>query len=38
VRKALVDAYADVKSLAPDAAELAVRALEREHRYLQDVY
>jgi sulfite reductase (NADPH) flavoprotein alpha-component len=38
VRKALVDAYADVKSLAPDAAEHAVRALEREHRYLQDVY
>ncbi len=38
VRTMLVRAYADVKALAPDAAEEAVRALDREHRYLQDVY
>jgi sulfite reductase (NADPH) flavoprotein alpha-component len=38
VRSALVRAYADVKALAPEAAEQAVRALERGKRYLQDVY
>jgi sulfite reductase (NADPH) flavoprotein alpha-component len=38
VRRALVSAYADVKSLPPEAAEQAVRGLEREHRYRQDVY
>jgi sulfite reductase (NADPH) flavoprotein alpha-component len=38
VRTALVSAFADVKALAPDAAEDAVAALEREKRYLQDTY
>lgn len=38
VRTALVNAYADVKSLSPEAAEQAVATLEREKRYLQDVY
>jgi sulfite reductase (NADPH) flavoprotein alpha-component len=38
VRKALVRAFADVKGLAPDAAEAAVRELEKSRRYLQDVY
>jgi sulfite reductase (NADPH) flavoprotein alpha-component len=38
VRAALVRAYADVKALAPGAAEQAVRAIERGKRYLQDVY
>jgi sulfite reductase (NADPH) flavoprotein alpha-component len=38
VRATLVRAYADVKSLAQDAAENAVATLERERRYLQDVY
>jgi sulfite reductase (NADPH) flavoprotein alpha-component len=38
VRSALVRAYADVKSLAPEAAEQAVAALERDKRYLQDTY
>ncbi len=38
VRAALVAAYADVKALSAEAAEQAVRELEREHRYLQDVY
>jgi sulfite reductase (NADPH) flavoprotein alpha-component len=38
VRAALVRAHADVKALAPDAAEQAVRAIERCKRYLQDVY
>jgi len=38
VRAALVRAYAEVKSLAADAAEQAVVALEREHRYLTDTY
>jgi sulfite reductase (NADPH) flavoprotein alpha-component len=38
VRAMLVRAYADVKSLAPEAAEQAVRDIEREKRYLQDVY
>ena len=34
----LVRAYADVKSLSPEAAEQAVAALERDKRYQQDVY
>jgi sulfite reductase (NADPH) flavoprotein alpha-component len=38
VRAALVRAYADVKSLAAEAAEEAVRRLEAGRRYLQDVY
>ena len=38
VRAALVRAYADVKALAPEAAEQAVVTLEREKRYLQDTY
>ena len=38
VRAALVRAYADVKALSPEAAEDAVRTLERGKRYLQDVY
>jgi sulfite reductase (NADPH) flavoprotein alpha-component len=38
VRAALVRAYADVKALPPEAAEQAVRAIERGKRYLQDVY
>ncbi len=38
VRSALVRAYADVKRLPPEAAEQAVATLEREKRYLQDVY
>jgi len=38
VRATLTRAYADVKSLAPEAAEKAVTALDREHRYLQDTY
>src|SRR5262245_56633514 len=38
VRTALVRALADVKTLAPAAAEQAVAALERERRYQQDVY
>jgi sulfite reductase (NADPH) flavoprotein alpha-component len=38
VRATLVRAYADVKSLSPEAAEAAVAALEREKRYQQDVY
>lgn len=38
VRSALVSAFADVKSLTADQAEAAVRALESEKRYLQDVY
>jgi sulfite reductase (NADPH) flavoprotein alpha-component len=38
VRRTLVDAYVDVKGLSPDAAEQAIRAIERGHRYLQDVY
>jgi sulfite reductase (NADPH) flavoprotein alpha-component len=38
VRTALVRAYADVKALAPDAAERAVVEIERDKRYMQDVY
>jgi len=38
VRAALVRAYADVKSLSPEAAETAVATLERDKRYQQDVY
>jgi sulfite reductase (NADPH) flavoprotein alpha-component len=38
VRAMLVRAYADVKTLAPDAAEQAVAALERDKRYLTDTY
>jgi sulfite reductase (NADPH) flavoprotein alpha-component len=38
VRATLVRAYADVKSLAPEAAEQAVVQLERDKRYLQDTY
>ncbi len=38
VRSTLARAYADVKQLAPEAAEQAVNVLEREKRYLQDVY
>ena len=38
VRATLVRAYADVKGLAPEAAEQAVVELERGKRYLQDVY
>ena len=38
VRATLVRAYADVKALSPEAAEQAVAALERDKRYLQDVY
>jgi len=38
VRAMLVNAYADVKTMSPDAAEQAVATLEREKRYLQDVY
>ena len=38
VRATLVRAYADVKALSPEAAEQAVATLERDKRYLQDVY
>jgi sulfite reductase (NADPH) flavoprotein alpha-component len=38
VHAMLTRAYADVKSLTPEAAEQAVATLEREKRYLQDVY
>ncbi|WP_445503400.1 diflavin oxidoreductase [Microvirga sp. G4-2] len=38
VRAAIVAAYADVKALSPEAAELAVAELERGRRYHQDVY
>jgi sulfite reductase (NADPH) flavoprotein alpha-component len=38
VRAALVRAYADVKALAPEAAERVVAELERDKRYRQDVY
>jgi sulfite reductase (NADPH) flavoprotein alpha-component len=38
VRAVLVRAYADVRALAPETAERAVAELERNKRYLQDVY
>ena len=38
VRATLVRALGDVKSLSPDLAEQSVQSLERERRYLQDVY
>ncbi|NEU13431.1 sulfite reductase subunit alpha [Methylobacterium sp. BTF04] len=38
VRNAVVRAYATVKSLGAAEAEAAVAALERAHRYQQDVY
>jgi sulfite reductase (NADPH) flavoprotein alpha-component len=38
VRAMLASAYADVKSISPDAAEQALRTLEKERRYQQDVY
>ncbi len=38
VRATLVRVYADVKALSPEAAEQAVAALERDRRYLQDIY
>lgn len=38
VRATLVRAYADVKSLSPEAAEQAVVDLDRGHRYLTDTY
>ena len=38
VRTTLTSAYADVKALAPEAAAAAVAKLERDKRYLQDVY
>jgi len=36
--RSVVRAYADVKALAPQAAEQAVAGLERDKRYLQDTY
>jgi sulfite reductase (NADPH) flavoprotein alpha-component len=38
VRATLARAYADVKGLAPEAAEQAVAGLERDKRYLTDTY
>ncbi len=38
VRAALVEAFAEVRALTPDAAEEQVAGLERSGRYLQDVY
>ena len=38
VRATLVHAYAEVKALTPEAAEAAVRELERGGRYLTDTY
>ena len=38
VRTTLTRAYADVKALTPEAADAAIASLEREKRYLQDVY
>lgn len=38
VRSTLVRAVADVKALTPEAAEQAVRQIEREKRYLTDTY
>jgi sulfite reductase (NADPH) flavoprotein alpha-component len=38
VRATLTRAYADVKGLTPETAAAAIAGLEREKRYLQDVY
>ncbi|HET9618466.1 MAG TPA: sulfite reductase subunit alpha, partial [Pseudolabrys sp.] len=38
VRAMLINAYGDVKALSPEGAAQAVDALERDKRYLQDVY
>jgi sulfite reductase (NADPH) flavoprotein alpha-component len=38
VRAMLTNAYADEKALSPEGAAQAVDALERDKRYLQDVY
>ncbi|MGB7257947.1 MAG: flavodoxin domain-containing protein [Pseudolabrys sp.] len=38
VRATLARAYADVKGIAPEAAEQAVATLERDKRYLTDTY
>jgi sulfite reductase (NADPH) flavoprotein alpha-component len=38
VRSTLARAYADVKSISPEAAETTVASLERDKRYQQDVY
>jgi sulfite reductase (NADPH) flavoprotein alpha-component len=38
VRTTLTRAFADVKALAPEAADRAIADLERDKRYLQDVY
>ncbi len=38
VRATLTRAYADVKALSPEAADAAIAGLDREKRYLQDVY
>jgi sulfite reductase (NADPH) flavoprotein alpha-component len=38
VRATLIRAYADVKTLSPELAEQSVAAIERDRRYLQDVY
>ena len=38
VRATLAQVFADVKALSPEAAEAAVATLERDKRYLQDVY
>jgi sulfite reductase (NADPH) flavoprotein alpha-component len=38
VRATLTQVFADVKALSPEAAAAAVETLERERRYLQDVY
>jgi sulfite reductase (NADPH) flavoprotein alpha-component len=38
VRATLARTFADVKALTPDLAEQSVAALERDKRYLQDVY
>jgi sulfite reductase (NADPH) flavoprotein alpha-component len=38
VRATLIRAFADVKAISVEAAELSLAALERERRYLQDTY
>jgi sulfite reductase (NADPH) flavoprotein alpha-component len=38
VQATLVNAFADVKGLAPEVAHQAMQQLDRERRYLQDVY